>query len=160
MSGIKYTMSYVTYTCQERATMRPEQKRAWADVVVFAVAVAAVLALIPVAGFRAWGAIGIFGFACLTPLLFRTKVEPGHVASDERDQMILLMAQLGGFRISHIWFVLGSMVVWFYCMLQGKKAFSIEAFPFLVIVGTAIHYVVRAMATLLLYREHGADGQD
>ena len=140
--------------------MLPEQKRAWFVVVLFIVAISGVAALVPFAGVHAWGGIGVVGLAGLAPLLFPAKPKPGQVARDERDQMILLKATFGGFALSHTWFILGCMAVWFFCMLREQKACSIEVLPFLVIVGTVVHFVTRAAATLLLYREHGADGEN
>ncbi len=140
--------------------MLPEQKRAWFVVGLFLVAVAAIAALVPFAGVHAWGAIGLFGFAGLTPLLFRAKLRPGEVASDERDEVILRAATLGGFGMSHTWFVLASMAVWFACMLRKQKMVSIEVLPFIVIVGTVVFFVIRAVAILLLYRREGADAED
>ncbi|MHC5034578.1 MAG: hypothetical protein ACYTFZ_06045 [Planctomycetota bacterium] len=140
--------------------MLPEQKWAWFVVVLFLVAIGGVAALVPFAGVHAWGAIGVFGLAGLTPLLFPARPKPGLVVRDERDQLIVAKATLGGFAMSHSWFVLGCMAVWFYCMLSGQRAFSIEVLPFIVILGTVIHFVSRAVATLFLYREHGANGEN
>jgi hypothetical protein len=52
------------------------------------------------------------------------------------------------------------MAVWFFCMFRGRERFSIEVLPFLVIVGTVLFFVARAVITLYLYREHGGDVAD
>ena len=140
--------------------MLPEQKRSWFMVVLFVVALSAVAVLVPFAGFHAWGALGVFGLAGLAPVLFREKSEEGQVARDERDEMIQHRATFGGFGVAHSWFVLGAMAVWFFCMFRDQEAFSIELLPFLVIVGTVLFFVTRAVMTLYLYREHGGDGTD
>jgi len=140
--------------------MLPEQKRAWFVVVVSAVVVGGVAALAPFGGARALGVLGLFGLVGLTPLLFRAKPKPGQVASDERDQEILLKATVGGFATSYLWFVLGCMAVWFFCMWRGQKMVRIDVLPFLVVVGAVALMVTRAVGTLLAYRGHGADGEN
>lgn len=140
--------------------MLPEQKRAWFVIVVFLAAVAGVIALIPFAGIRAWSALGVFGLAGLTPLLFRGGRESGEVASDERDEMILKRATLMGFGASYVWFVLGCMGAWAYSMLRGRQTIRIDVLPFVVVFGLIVCFVTRAAGILYLYREHGADGED
>jgi hypothetical protein len=138
--------------------MLPEQKRAWFVVVIIVIALAGVAAVVPFAGVRAWPAVGLFSLVGLAPFLFRPKLKPGEVASDERDQKILLGATLGGFAASHTWFVLACMAPWFFCVFRGEKAISIQVLPVIVISDIVVWLLTRAVSTLVLYRREGANG--
>jgi hypothetical protein len=132
--------------------MSVEEKRAWFVLGVFAVAVATFLVLIPVVGARvAWGALGLFGFAGLTPLLFRKRGSPEEVTFDERDQVIVERATLAGGVLSYVWFVLACMVPWFVYMFRGYKTISIHTLPFVVVCGAIAFYVTRAATIVVLY---------
>ena len=137
--------------------MLPEQKRAWCAAVVCVVAVVGFVALFPVRGVQGWSALGLAGLAALTPLLFRARSKRGEVASDERDEMVLERATLAAFATSTVWFALACMGFYFLCMLRGEKEISIEVLPFICIAAVALHFGVRAVCVLHLYREHGAD---
>lgn len=132
--------------------MSMEQKRAWFVLGVFAVAVATFLVLIPIVSASvAWGALGLFGFAGLTPLLFRKTGSPGEVTLDERDQVIVERATLAGGVLSYVWFVLACMVPWFVYMFRGYKTISIHTLPIVVICGAIAFMVARAATIVVLY---------
>ena len=77
--------------------MRPEQKRAWLAIVMFAVTLIVFLILLPFIGAKAaWGAFGLFGLVGLGPAVFRDKPDEAGVTEDERDKAILHMATMVG----------------------------------------------------------------
>lgn len=139
--------------------MRPEQKRAWFVVGVFAVALAAFLVLAPLFGAEpAWGVFGGCAVWGLSPLLFRRRRDPDEVADDERDQLIAERAMLAGGMSSYLVFVLACMIIWFVRMFRGDQAISIgertisiHVLPLIVLCGGITFFVVSAATTLVLY---------
>ena len=140
--------------------MVPEQKRAWFVLAVFAAMIVAVLALIPVLGVHAWAGFSVFGFAGLTPVLFRKKRDAGEVQMDERDRMIGQRASFAGAMMSYMVFFLACMGGWFALKAQGRETVPIEYLPFTVFCGGVAFAAAQAAATVILYGRGARDGED
>lgn len=138
--------------------MNAEEKSAWFVVGVSVAALVTFLILLPIFGFKvALGSFGIFGFAGLTPLFFRK--QPGKVASDERDRIIVRKAAVVGGMCSYLVFVAGCMAAWFIKMFRGEATIDIEVLPLLVFCGGIVLWLVRSIALLVLYRREVGYGQ-
>ena len=132
--------------------MSRQQKQAWFIVGVFVFALSVFLSLIPVVGVAvAWGAFGLFGLGGLAPLVGRKACQPGEVVSDERDGAISVRATMGAGIAAFEVCVAACMVSWFVHMFQGKESISIHILPCVVLVSGLTFWLVRAVATLVLY---------
>jgi uncharacterized Tic20 family protein len=146
--------------------VRPEQKRAWFVLGVFAVALTGFLLLTPLLGAGAWGAFGVLGFWGLPPLLWLYRRRHSEeVSMDERDQLIAQKATLAGGMASYLVFVLAGMITWFVRMFRGDQMFrdrtiSIHVLPLIVLCGAIALVVVRAVTTLVLYGRGASDAGD
>jgi len=149
--------------------MRPEQKRAWFIVGVFAAALTGFLVLTPLVGARpAFAAFGVFGFGGFASLLFRRQRDSEEVSMDERDRLIAERATLAGGMLSYLVFVLACMIPWFVRMFGrdqtvsiGDLRISIHVLPLIVLCGGITFFVVRAIAILVGYSIRGArNGED
>ena len=140
--------------------MPPEQKQSVFIVFVFAASVVLFAVLIPVVGIRlAPSAFGLMGIAGLAPLLFRSRGQPGEVASDERDEAIAKKATLGGAMCSYGVFIAGCLVPWTVCKEMGKEVISIHVLPWIAGAGIIVYFVARAIAILILYGREGHRGE-
>lgn len=140
--------------------MVPQQKRAWFTLGVFAIAAAAVLALLPWLGMTACAASCLIGFSVLGPLLFRKKRDPGEVAEDERDRMIAKTATATAGMASYSGMILACMIPWFVHMFQSKKTITIHALPWIVFTGMFVFVFGQAVETLILYGREVRHGKD
>ena len=108
--------------------MNAEEKSAWFIIGVSTAALIVFLILAPFLGFKAaMGSFGLFGFAGLTPLFFRK--QPGKVASDERDRIIVRKAAVAGGMSSYLVFVAGCMAAWFIKMVRSEATIDITVLP-------------------------------
>jgi hypothetical protein len=140
--------------------MVPQQKRAWFTLGAFAVAAAAVLALLPWLGIAACAASGLVGLSALAPLLFRKKGHPGEVAEDERDRMISRTATATAGMGSYTAMILACMIPWFVHMFQSKKTITIHALPWIVFTGMFVFIFGHAVMTLLSYGREVRHGEN
>ena len=140
--------------------MLTEQKQAWFMIVIFLVSLVAFVATAPVFGAtRAWGVLGLNGFGAFGPFIFRRKRKAGKVASDERDQTILLHATFAAGLTSYTVFVAACMIPWSVCMVRGEKTIAIDILPFVVVMGVIAHFLARSVALLIGYGWRSGDGQ-
>lgn len=136
--------------------MRPEQKRAWLAIVMFAVTLIVFLILLPFIGAKAaWGAFGLFGLVGLGPAVFRDKPDEAGVTEDERDKAILHMATMVGGMTSYVAFVAACMSAWFIYMWNGWEEIGINYLPFVTVCGLVTLFVARAVMILVLYERGG-----
>ena len=142
--------------------MVPEQKRAWFVVVSFAVVSVGILALAPFAGLgRAWHTIGLCGPLFLVSfLLFRKKRDSTEVVEDERDRMIWRKAWYAGAMSSYVAFVAGCFIPWAVYSIQGRESIEVDALNAILISGAVVLFLVRAVATLVLYRGEASHGEE
>jgi hypothetical protein len=131
--------------------MSMQQKQAWFVVGVFVLALGVFLILLPVVGTAAWGAFGLFGLVGLVGLVGRKARRAGEVILDERDGVISVKATMGAGIAAFEVCVAACMVPWFIHMFQGKESISIHILPCIVFVSGITFWLVRAVATLVLY---------
>jgi hypothetical protein len=138
--------------------MNADEKSAWFIIGVATAALVVFLILTPFLGFKAaLGSFGIFGFAGLTPLFFRK--QPGKIASDERDRIIVRQAAVAGGMSSYLIFVAGCMSAWFIKMARSEATIDITVLPLLVFCGAVVLFLVRSIVLLVLYRREVGYGQ-
>jgi hypothetical protein len=138
--------------------MNAEEKSAWFVVGVSATTLIVFLILAPLLGFKvALASFGLFGLAGLTPLFFRK--QPGKVASDERDRIIVRKAAVAGGMSSYLVFVAGCMAAWLIKMVRSEATIDIAVLPLLVFFGAVVLFLVRSVALLVLYRREVGYGQ-
>jgi len=142
--------------------MLRQQKRAWYELTVSALAIVAVVVL----GFtirmpQALAGLGILGFYGLTPLLFRRRPAPGEVVVDERDRHIAMRAATAGFAASYVAFVLSGVGLWAYAFLcRGVEEVSVHQLVTPVWLAFLVFCVVRAATMLALYGGEVADASE
>ena len=140
--------------------MVSQQKRAWFTLGVFAIAAAAVLALLPWLGIAACAASGLVGLSGLAPLLFRRKGGPNEVTEDERDRIISRAATATAGMASYSAMILACMIPWFVHMFQSKKTITIHALPWIVFTGMFVFIFGHAVMTLVSYGREVRHGED
>ena len=132
--------------------MTRQQKQSWFVVGVFLLAFSVFLALIPFVGLGvAWGAFGLFGLAGLESLVGRKAGRAGEVVSDERDKAIAVRATMGAGIAAFEVCVAVCMIPWFIHMFRGQELISIHILPFVVFATGITFWLVRAVATLVMY---------
>ena len=140
--------------------MPPEQKQSVFIVLVFAVSVMLYAVLTLVGMKHAPVAFGVMGIGGLAPLLFRSRRQPGEVASDERDEVIAKKATRGGAMCSYGVFIAGCLVPWTIYREMGKEVISINVLPCIAGAGIITFFVARAIAILILYSREGRHGEE
>ena len=136
--------------------MLPEEKRAVYVLAVSGVSIAAVMALAPVLGRGAWGGLGLYGLAGLTPLLFRK----GEQKPDERDVAIAQKAGLIGGVVSYMTFFLASFGPLMYFIVVGRETISVAYLALIIAAGCIAQMAARSIAVLVLYHRGGVDGEE
>ncbi|MCK4537996.1 MAG: hypothetical protein KAV42_04270 [Candidatus Krumholzibacteria bacterium] len=132
--------------------MNKEQKTAWFILILFPIVCVGFFILSSFGGWRVdSAAFGIFGLIGLTPFIFRRRLDPSRVASDERDRQINRKAFVAGGMASYLGFVIGLMCIWAVNMIAGNNMITIDLIPLTVFCGWMIFVVVRSVVLLFLY---------
>lgn len=125
---------------------------AWFHLLICVATAVAYLALLPFVGpARAMAAMGLIGFAGLSPLIFRRRKADG-VLHDERDQLIQLRSLSASWAILWLFFVAACMGTWF---LRRDGTISTAVLPVFVFVGWFVTMLTQAIAMLVQYRTQG-----
>ncbi len=132
--------------------MNVQQKVAWYNLGVFAVAALAYLALVPLLGFlHALAAYGLLGLWGLSPLFFRRS--KGGVLIDERDQLVGMRAQLAGLWIFWLCFVAACIIPWAVLHYHShRETVTIDVLPWMAGGAMVVFTVTHSIAVLLQYR--------
>ncbi|MBU8921482.1 MAG: hypothetical protein KOO63_06660 [Bacteroidales bacterium] len=132
--------------------MNMEQKTAWFILILFPIVCIGFFVLSSFYGWRVGcAAFGLFGLIGLTPFIFRRRIDPPRVASDERDRQINRKAFVAGGLASYLGFVIGLMCIWAVNMIAGNNMMTIDIIPLIVFCGWMIFFVVRSGVLLFLY---------
>ncbi len=91
--------------------------------------------------------MGICGFMCLSPIIFRKK--PAHIDFDERDSLFGIRASWAGFGASYLFFIVWCIVTWFIVGFDGTVPF--DTLPYMVVGGYITFELVRSVAVLVQY---------
>ncbi len=100
---------------------------------------------------QAQGAFGLMGFIGLGHLLFLRKKRPSEIVDDERDKAIKLKANATGLYSSFVYFIIGSLVV--YYSNPDAGVVSVDLIPLFVWVGWALYILAYSITILVQYRK-------
>ena len=132
--------------------MNREQKTAWFILILFPIVCVGFFVLSSIFGWRVGcAAFGIFGLIGIAPFIFRQRVTPPRVPSDERDRQISRKAFMAGGLASYLGFVIGLMCIWAAKMIAGSNMMTIDLIPLIVFCGWMLFVVVRSGVLLYLY---------
>ncbi len=130
--------------------MTAQQRNAWYNLLVFAVAVAAYLVLVPLIGFsRAWGAFGLCGLWGFGVLFYKRK--RGRLVQDERDEQIGRRSLLFAYSVFWLYFVGACMIPWGLLFFRGEESISVHVLPHLVFGGMIVVVLAQSVAILIQY---------
>jgi uncharacterized Tic20 family protein len=130
--------------------MNLQERIAWFNLAVMALALAVFLVLIPFLGlFRATGGFGILGLWGLSPLLAWRKRGTREVIDDERDRAINAKAMLIAYTAFWMFFVSACMVPFFLFGPQGM--IPVEVLPLILMVGWLVLMLTSSVATIVQY---------
>ena len=138
--------------------MNVQQKVAWFNIAVFAAAVTAYGALVPVVGpSPALGAFGIVGLWGLTPFFYQGR--KAEVLVDERDEFVNLRSFVAGAVIFWLCFVAACMTTWGVLRYwKHQETVSVDVLPFLVGGGMIVLMMSHSVAILIQYQgSHGRE---
>ncbi|MGO9228764.1 MAG: hypothetical protein ACLQKA_06075 [Bryobacteraceae bacterium] len=133
--------------------MNAQQKRAWFVLAVFGITLLVFGAAGLIWGFHpgTFGALGLFGFSGLTPLIARKEL------TDERDHAIAKRATAIAFGAFWLLFVAGLMLPFFFKGPQTMIAISALDLSMIVLAAGILVFAIQAVAVLVSYRDgqHG-----
>jgi hypothetical protein len=136
--------------------MSATQKFAWFNLAVIALALVAVLSLLPFLGRGALGGLGFLGLLGFGPLFFRKKA--GKVLVDERDQIIWQRAWALGSAVFWVAFVLAATVL--SAMVYGQEgAVPVWVVRSSVFCGFMLLEAVASLAILVQYAGGSRDAE-
>ena len=132
--------------------MNTEQKRAWLVIGIFIFCSVLYLLVAPFHGWKpAIGVFGFFGFAGLSPLIFKPRKIAKEIPYDERDQQISKKAGLAAGITSYLVFVLTCMGIWEFYQIKGTEVISIKILPLIVGIGGVTFFLVHSVVILMCY---------
>jgi len=105
---------------------------------------------------RPHGVFWLLGLTGLVHLIFMRKKNPSEIIEDERDREIRLKASSGGYSASLVFFIVGSLAVYYFNHQAGVV--SVYYFPAFVWIGWAVFVLVSSVITIVQYRR-GASGE-
>src|SRR5262245_62077821 len=124
------------------------QKFAWFNLAVIALTIVAVVSLLPVLGKGALGGFGMLGFLGFGPFFFRR--QPGHVVTDERDQLIQRRSWVLAYSFFWVVFVLAAVVL--SAVVYGEDgAVPVSVLRWSVFCGFMLVYTLASVAILVQY---------
>jgi len=137
--------------------MNRAHKIVWFTLIMLGLALGLSLAAVSVAYFgfglpirpalSGFGFIGIMGFSCLAPVLF--KKEKGKVELDERDLLIQKKASLAAYTAFWVLFVAAAMIPWF--IIGPKGTITVNYLPWMIFGGMFVVMLVQSIVTLEEY---------
>lgn len=103
-----------------------------------------------VLGFKlAQSSLGLIGLTGLAHLIFMRKKRPSEIIEDERDRKIKLKASSGGYKVALMFFIVGSLMVYF--INRDAGVVSVGYFPAFVWIGWALYVLTSSVITIVQY---------
>lgn len=99
---------------------------------------------------HAQGAFGMIGLTGLGHLIYLRKKTPSEIVEDERDRKIKLKASSGGYMVALLFFMLGSLAVYF--LNRDAGVVPVAYFPTFVWTGWAVYILTSSVITIVQYR--------
>src|SRR5262245_15605561 len=128
--------------------MSAMQKFAWFNLAVIALALVAILSLLPFLGKGALGGFGFLGLIGFGPLFFRKR--PGRVLTDERDHLIQWRSWLVAYSLFWVAFVLAAVLLT--PLVYGQQgAVPVWVVQSSVFCGFMLVYALASVAILVQY---------